>query len=43
MKAFSIIIAALLLFSQPLLAARSGQDLLLLYSNDVRGETAPCG
>lgn len=43
MKASSFIIVAVLLVSQPLWAAGSEQDLLLLYSNDVRGETAPCG
>lgn len=35
-------ILIVLLCPQPLVAA-GGQPLLLLYSNDVRGETAPCG
>ena len=43
MKAFSLSIFALLVLTQPLWAAGSGQDLLLFYSNDVHGETAPCG
>jgi len=40
-KLFAFILLGLLL-PQPLVAA-GGQPLLLLYSNDVRGETAPCG
>jgi len=43
MKLFSFIIVALLVLAQPLFAAKSGQNLLLFYSNDVHGETAPCG
>lgn len=33
-------ILLLLLCVQP---AQSGQDFLLFYSNDVHGETEPCG
>lgn len=43
MKLSSLIIVTLLFLAQPSLAAESGQNLLLFYSNDVHGETAPCG
>jgi hypothetical protein len=44
---YTVIIAVLLtvfmLLPSLLTANTSGQDILLLYSNDVKGETAPCG
>jgi hypothetical protein len=43
LKSRALILVALLVLMQPLLAAGAGQDILLLYSNDTHGETAPCG
>jgi len=43
MKSSFFICVALLFLAQPLFAAKPGQPFLLLYSNDVHGETAPCG
>lgn len=42
-KLAAFILAFLLTLTQPVRAAQAGQDLLLFYSNDVHGETAPCG
>lgn len=43
MKLFTLLIVTLFALAQAVIAAASGQDLLLFYSNDVHGETAPCG
>ncbi len=43
MKLSTLIIVAMFSLAQPIFAAESGQNLLLFYSNDVHGETAPCG
>ena len=43
MKLVALIIAIILSLAQPITAAQSGQELLLFYSNDVHGETEPCG
>ena len=43
MKLSTLIIVVLLSLAQPSLAVESGHNLLLFYSNDVHGETAPCG
>ncbi len=43
MKLFIVSLVSLLTLALPITAQATGQDLLLLYSNDVLGETAPCG
>ena len=43
MKHALLFLIVLLSLALPSTAAASGQDLLLFYSNDVQGETAPCG
>ena len=43
MKHPLLFLICLLSLAVPVMAAASGQDLLLFYSNDVQGETAPCG
>lgn len=43
MKRFIWLTIFALLCGQAVTAAPTGQDLLLFYSNDVQGETEPCG
>lgn len=39
----SIVLVLLLVMAPPLLTAANAQELLIFYSNDVHGETEPCG
>lgn len=43
MKHLLLLLVFLLALPSPTKAAITGQELLLFYSGDVRGETAPCG
>ena len=43
MKRSLLLIIFFLTWCQPAIATPTGQDLLILYSNDVQGETEPCG
>ncbi|MDD5758914.1 MAG: hypothetical protein PHI06_07500 [Desulfobulbaceae bacterium] len=42
-SSITVTLCLFLLLAQPFFALGAGQDLLLFYSNDVHGETAPCG
>lgn len=43
MKLSALLLVFLLLLSQSCYGAKSGQEFMLLYSNDVHGETEACG
>jgi len=43
MKRFVLLILFSLAWRQPAMATPTGQELLIFYSNDVQGETEPCG